>query len=209
VIGGHSVTDGEIQFGYAVTGVIDPRRVETNAGARPGDVLVFTKRLSTGVIATALKRGIARPGHVAEATASMLELNRGACEAMLRHDVHGCTDITGFGLVGHARQMALASSATLEIAADAVRLLPGALEYARAGAIPGGLKNNREFAQGCVEMCRELPEERLALLYDPQTSGGLLIALPEADATALVQELPAARVVGRVRERAAKPICLT
>jgi hypothetical protein len=109
----------------------------------------------------------------------MLTLNRRACEEMLRFDVHGCTDVTGFGLIGHAREMALASQVTLEIAVDQLRFLPGALEYARQGAVPGGLKNNREFAACAVETLRELPREIEDLLYDPQTSGGLLIALPE------------------------------
>ena len=185
ILGGHSVADDEIKFGYAVTGPVHPDRVKPNAGARPGDALVFTKRLGTGVISTALKRGIAREEHVAASIASMLTLNRRACEEMLRFDVHGCTDVTGFGLIGHAREMALASHVTLEIDVDSVRFLPGALEYARQGAIPGGLKNNREFASCAVDSTRPLPPEIDDLLYDPQTSGGLLISLPESDAAAL------------------------
>ena len=114
ILGGHSVADDEIKFGYAVTGTVHPARVVTNAGARPGDALVFTKRLGTGVIATALKRGIARPADVDASVASMLTLNRAACEEMLRCQVHGCTDVTGFGLIGHAREMALASQRSEE-----------------------------------------------------------------------------------------------
>ena len=151
LLGGHSVKDNEVKFGYAVTGLIHPDRIKTNAGARPGDALVFTKRLGTGVISTALKQGIAKESDVEAAIQSMLKLNREACEAMLAFEVHGCTDVTGFGLIGHAREMALASKVTIEIDPRAVQFLPGAVDYARQGAIPGGLKNNREFASSCVE----------------------------------------------------------
>ena len=138
LLGGHSIKDEEVKFGYSVTGLIHPDRIKANAGARAGDVLVFTKRLGTGVISTALKQGIAKESDVDAAVQSMLKLNREACEAMLGFDVHGCTDVSGFGLIGHAREMALASKATIEINLQAVRFLPGAVEYARLGAIPGG-----------------------------------------------------------------------
>ena len=151
LLGGHSVADPEIKFGYAVTGTVHPDRIRTNGGARPGDALVFTKALGTGVIGTALKRGIASPASVQAATRSMLTLNREACAAMLRFDVHGCTDVSGFGMIGHAREMAVASRVTLEIETAQVPLLEGALDAARAGAIPGGLRNNREFASCAVE----------------------------------------------------------
>src|ERR1019366_413653 len=160
VVGGHSIADDEIKFGYAVTGTIHPARVKANAGARAGDALIFTKRLGTGVISTALKRGMARDGD--------------------------------------AREMALASGVTLEIEVDRLRFLDGALEYARLGAIPGGLKNNREYASCVVETARDLPSEVEDLLYDPQTSGGLLITLPEADAAALAGAYPDAYGIGRV-----------
>jgi selenide,water dikinase len=205
LLGGHSVKDDEIKFGYAVTGTIHPDRVKTNAGARPGDALLFTKRVGTGVIATALKQGIARESDVEAAVQSMLKLNRAACEAMLEFDVHGCTDVTGFGLIGHAREMALASHVTLEIDPRAIQFLPGAIEYARLGAIAGGLKNNREFASSCVEGTSELDD----LLYDPQTSGGLLIALAEHDAAALEKKMPDAYRIGQVIQKAEKPIRLT
>jgi selenide,water dikinase len=204
VLGGHSVADDEIKFGYAVTGLVHPDRVKANAGARPGDALMFTKSIGTGVIGTALKKGIARESDVAAAIQSMLTLNRAACEEMLAFDVHGCTDVTGFGLMGHSREMALASGVTLEIAVDQIRLLPGALDYARAGAKPGGLHNNRDFAGCTVQPRRELPAELEELLYDPQTSGGLLFTLPEADAS----KLQLAYRIGRVTERAEKPIIL-
>jgi selenide,water dikinase len=204
VLGGHSVRDEELKLGYAVTGTIHPERIKTNAGAVPGDALVFTKRLGTGVITTALKQGIARDSDVEAAVQSMLKLNRAACEAMLAFDIHGCTDVTGFGLIGHAREMALASEVTIEIDPAMLRFLPGALEYARQGAIPGGLKNNREFASSCVDGTSEFDD----LLYDPQTSGGLLIALPERDAAQLETKLPDAYRIGQVTERKNKPIVI-
>jgi selenide,water dikinase len=182
--------------------------VKPNSGAVAGDGLVFTKRLGTGVISTALKRGLASDADVQSAIDSMLALNRVACERMLEFDVHGCTDVTGFGLIGHAREMALGSGVTLEIDVDAMRFLPGSVEYARAGAIPGGLKNNKEFASSAVELAREIPDEIENLLYDPQTSGGLLITLPETDAAELVRRLEGAYRVGRVLERGAKAIRL-
>ena len=156
------------------------------------------------MISTALKQGIAKEADVDAATQSMLQLNREACEAMLAFDVHGCTDVTGFGMIGHAREMALASNVTIEIDPRAVQFLPGAIEYARQGAIPGGLKNNREFAASCVEGSSEFED----LLYDPQTSGGLLIALPERDAALLEAKLPAAYRIGRITEKRSKPIRL-
>jgi selenide,water dikinase len=208
ILGGHSIADDEIKFGYAVTGTVHPARVKANAGARPGDVLVFTKRIGTGVIATALKRGIAGEAHVAASIDQMLTLNRRACEEMLKFDVHGCTDVTGFGLMGHAREMALASRVSLEIAVDQIRYLPGAVEYARLGALPGGLNNNREFASSAVQALRELPPEIEALLYDPQTSGGLLISLPESDAAGLERSLEGAYRIGRVLPRQEKAIQL-
>jgi selenide,water dikinase len=201
VIGGHSVNDDEIKFGYAVTGTVHPAKVKANAMARPGDVLIFTKRIGTGVVATALKRGLASEEHVAAAVESMLLLNRHAAEMLTNLDVHGLTDITGFGLIGHAREMAAASNVTLEIEAGRVRFLPGALEYARMGAIPGGLKNNREFASCAVEKTTDIAEEIENLLYDPQTSGGLLVTLPEADAVKLEASLEGAYRIGRVIER--------
>lgn len=208
ILGGHSVADDEIKFGYAVTGTVHPSRILANSGARPGDALVFTKRIGTGVISTALKRGIAREADVAASIASMLTLNRAVCEEMLRYAVHGCTDVTGFGLIGHAREMALASQVTLEIAVDRLQFLPGAVEYARAGAVPGGLNNNREFASCAVEVPRELrreiPPEIEALLYDPQTSGGLLIALAESDAA----KFTGGYRIGRVLPRTEKAIRL-
>jgi len=206
ILGGHSVADEEIKFGYAVTGAIHPQRIMANAGARAGDALLFTKRLGTGVIATALKRGMAAAEHVEAAIGSMLELNRKACEEMLRFETHGCTDVTGFGLLGHAREMALASGVTLEIEAARLRFLPGALDYARAGATPAGLRNNREFAGCAVRLPAELPREMEDLLYDPQTSGGLLISMAESGAAEFERALEGAYRIGRAVAREEKAI---
>ena len=208
VIGGHSVADDEIKFGYAVTGVVNPHRIATNAGAREGDVVMFSKALGTGVIGTALKRGIASPEHVQAAIDSMLTLNREAGEMMELHNVHACTDVTGFGLIGHVREMALASGYTFEIEVERVRFLPGALDYAREGAVPGGLKNNRDFASCQVDKRRELAPEVEALLYDPQTSGGLLITVCERDASALELNYDGFYRVGRVLPARDFPIVL-
>jgi selenide, water dikinase len=202
ILGGHSVNDPEIKFGYAITGTVHPDRVKTNTGARPGDVLMFTKRIGTGVISTALKRGIAQDRHVAGAIAQMLTLNRAAAEAIENLDVHGLTDVTGFGLLGHAREMALGSKVTLEIDSSLVRFLDGAVEYAQAGAFSGGLGNNREFVASCVEGSSAFDD----LLYDPQTSGGLLLSMPEKDAAELEREFPPAYRIGRVLERQKKPL---
>ncbi len=204
VIGGHSVNDDEIKFGYSITGTVHPDRVFSNAGAKAGDVLLFSKEIGTGVIATALKRGIANDTDVAASIQSMLTLNRTVCEAMAGFAVHACTDVSGFGLIGHAREMAVASHVTLEIEADRIRFLPGAIEYSAQGALPGGLHNNKDFSSGSVRLRRAIPIEIENLLYDPQTSGGLLISLPEEDAALLKSDI--VYRIGRVREKQEKPI---
>jgi selenide,water dikinase len=206
ILGGHSVNDPEIKFGYAVTGLIHPDRIKGNRDARAGDAIVFTKALGTGVIGTALKKGIAGDASVAAAAKSMLTLNRAACEAMLRFDVHGCTDVTGFGMIAHSREMAVASGVTLEIEAARVPLLPGALDAWEAGAIPGGLRNNQDFASCAAQVAESVDPRVEGLLYDPQTSGGLLISLPPDDADAFIRAFPAAVRIGRVLPRGEKPI---
>jgi len=205
LLGGHSVADDTVKFGYSVTGLVHPTRFRANAHAKPGDILVLTKPLGTGVIATALKRGLAHPDHVAAATRSMLTLNRAAAEAMDPFDVHGVTDITGFGFLGHARELALASNVTLCIDSKAIPTLPGALEAIAAGAIPGGLNNNRNFASIDVHVESTVDPNRLTLLYDPQTSGGLLISLPPSDASRLLESI-AATIIGEVGERKDKAL---
>ena len=204
ILGGHSITDTELKFGYAITGTVHPGRIKANAGAQAGDALLFTKQIGTGVIATALKKGIARESDVQASIQSMLTLNRAACEAMLNFDVHGCTDVSGFGLLGHARELACGSGVTVEIDAERVQFLPGAAEYAGLGAIPGGLKNNREFVLPFVEAAEPVDD----LLFDPQTSGGLLISLPEAEAGQFLLEYAPAYRIGRVVTQKEKAIII-
>jgi selenide,water dikinase len=196
VIGGHSIRDDELKFGYAVTGSVHPKRVLANSGARAGDALLLTKALGTGVISTAIKRGKAEPAWVEAATESMTALNRAAMEAVTKHEgqVHGLTDVTGFGLIGHARELALASSVSLRLFASKVSLLAGALECVRAGFVPAGLKNNRDFAECVVSYEGNIPEEVKTLLFDPQTAGGLLISVTAAQADQLLRNLQAADV---------------
>jgi selenide,water dikinase len=189
VIGGHSIRDAEIKFGYAVTGTIDPRRVLANAGALAGDALLLTKGLGTGVIGTAIKKGEAQPEWIAAATRSMTTLNRSAAEICQKYEVHGMTDVTGFGLVAHAREMALASGVSLRLTASTVPRLPGALECIERGFIPGGLINNRNFAGCCAQADEDVPDLLQALFFDPQTAGGLLISVSSATADALLGEL--------------------
>ena len=194
VIGGHSIRDDETKFGYAVTGVVDPSRVLTNGGAKVGDRLLLTKSLGTGVISTAIKKGVAKQGWIDAAVGSMTALNKTAAEVIAKFSVHGLTDVTGFGLIGHAREMALASKVSLRLHAGRIPLLEGALDCVRAGHIPGGLKANREFAECMVGYENAIGEEMKTMLFDPQTAGGLLIAVAAEDATELTRALDAAGV---------------
>src|SRR5579863_8171829 len=195
VIGGHSVRDEEMKFGYSVTGVIDPARVLINGGAKAGDRLLFTKALGTGVISTAIKKKAAKQPWIDAAITSMTTLNKKAAEVIMgRFAVHAMTDVTGFGLIGHAREIALASSVSLRFHASRIPLLEGALECVRAGHIPGGLKANREFAECVVAYEGGISEEAKTILFDPQTAGGLLISVASEDATELLQALNAAGV---------------
>ena len=205
VVGGHSVRDAEMKFGYAVTGLIDPAGVYTNTGAVFGDTLILTKPIGTGVITTALKQGKSEPAWVDRAVRSMTTLNSTASAlATACRGVHAITDITGFGLMGHGRELALGSRVALEIEAVRVPLIEGALDAVRLGAIPGGLLANREFAECLVQDFPEsrVPDDLRALLYDPQTSGGLLISVASEDAAALLAALHSATVpavaIGRV-----------
>ena len=214
LLGGHTVQDPEVKFGYAITGEVDPRRMLTNAGARPGDVLVLTKAIGTGVIATAGKFERGNAAAMEAAIASMIRLNRAAAEVLEQLPagaVHACTDITGFGLVGHASEMAAASACTLEIDAAQVPLLPGALELVGAN-LPGGGKTNRQHFLERVLFETPIGFERADLLLDPQTSGGLLIAMDEAHVAGalpkLVSAAPAAAVVGRVVSQTAHLIVI-
>jgi selenide, water dikinase len=214
LLGGHTVQDTEVKFGYAVTGLVHPGRILTNAGARAGDALVLTKPIGTGVIATAIKGGRAPEAAAAAAIEVMTSLNRDAGEAAAERagrSVHASTDITGFGLIGHACEMALASGVTLEIEVTSVPFVAGAAELAMRNRA-GGLLANQEHFGGRVLETAAPPDEARALLYDPQTSGGLLIAVEERDALALLDALRARRVaatrIGQVVERAAHAIRL-
>jgi selenide, water dikinase len=206
VIGGHSIGDEEIKFGYAVTGVVDPRRIFANRGAKPGDRLVLTKRLGTGIISTALKKRKASEAAVTASIESMRTLNRAGSEVAREFDVHAATDITGFGLLGHLRAMAVASGVSMVVEHEKVEILPGALDYSRQGYLPGGLKNNIKFLGACVVFEPKVPQEIRNLLFDPQTSGGLLLVVGEKDAVELVKKLAErgvrARQVGSVVEKA-------
>lgn len=216
VVGGHSIRDEETKFGYSVTGVIHPKRVLANQGAQPGDRLLFTKALGTGVIATAIKKGVAKTEWIDAAVKSMTTLNKAAAEVITRRSggvpvdqrspndgrpttndgfsVHALTDITGFGLIGHAREMALASNVSLVLHSAKVPLLEGALDCVRAGHIPGGLKANREFAECVVDYESGISEEVKTVLFDPQTAGGLLISVAAGDSALLNQALHTAGV---------------
>lgn len=206
IVGGHSVADEEVKYGMAVTGVIDPRRIVRNVGARAGDALVLTKPLGTGMLMTAFKRDRIAAENYEAAVRSMSALNAEAARAMLRFEVHAATDITGFGLAGHAVRMADGSGVTLRMEESDLPLLPGTLECCRAGMIPGGGLRNREFFGPRVRISEEVAPEMAQVAFDPQTSGGLLIALPERDALALLAALQAASIVeaeiiGRVIEQ--------
>jgi selenide,water dikinase len=208
VLGGHSVRDSEIKFGYAVTGLVGPDAVLTNAGARPGNRLIFAKALGTGVIATALKAGCAQQKWIDGAIGSMTMLNRRAAEAVLRYapGIQAMTDVTGFGLMGHARELALGSKVRLTIRPEAVPILEGALECVAMGCIPAGLRANLDFAGCIVEQAQgsHLPDDLRMLLFDPQTAGGLLIAAEPRVTDSLVSDLRAegypAAEIGRVAE---------
>ena len=201
IIGGHSIRDDETKFGYSVTGLIDPQRIYKNGGAQAGDQLILTKAIGTGVISTAIKKGVAKQEWIGAAVDSMTTLNKRAAEAIEKHGiaVHALTDITGFGLMGHLREMLLASEGvSAELSAGRVSLLPGALECAEAGHIPGGLKANREFAECVVDYGEGIPEAVKTLLFDPQTAGGLLLAVrpQEIDGAAILtaEGVPAERI---------------
>src|ERR1700688_787365 len=232
VIGGHSIRDDETKFGYSVTGVVHPKRVLANQGAKPGDKLLFTKSLGTGVISTAIKKGVAKQPWIDAAVKSMTTLNKQAAEIItagrvvtaLRpvkdepnsapagnaaFAVHALTDITGFGLIGHARELAQASNVSLILHSRNIPVLEGALECIRAGHIPGGLTANRDFAECLVEYDPSVPEDIRTLLFDPQTAGGLLISVLPEDASALTSTLKDAGVpaveIGEVTPHA-KPL---
>jgi len=203
LIGGHSVDNEQIMFGYSVTGVIDPTKVATNSGARPGDVIILTKPIGTGVISTGIKKARAADSVVAGSVETMLMPGKYAAEAMREFGVKAATDVTGFALLGHTWEMACASKVTIEIDAPAVPLLHGALELASQGMLTSGDKTNREYVGADVQIDPVVDESLVKLLFDPQTAGGMLIAIAEDRAEALLASLsknyPHARIIGRVR----------
>ena len=206
VVGGHSVADEEVKYGMAVTGVIDPRRIIRNVGARPGDALLLSKPLGTGILMTAFKRDRLAVEFYTAAVRWMADLNATAARMMLKYDVHAATDITGFGLAGHGAKMADGSGVTLLIEESDLPLLPGALELSREGMIPGGGRRNREFYGPGVKVSEEVADEMAEIVFDPQTSGGLLIALSESEAHSLLADLQKsgnndASIIGRVTQR--------
>jgi len=198
LVGGHSVDDLELKYGLCVTGVVHPQSVVTNAGARPGDLLFLTKPLGLGIMATAIKGGLVEPHVEKKVGAIMATLNREASHQMRKRGVHACTDVTGFGLVGHGLEMAKASGVTLEIELERLPIIEEAWEYAAMGLIPAMAYDNQECYRDSVELNRE-PGDAEIFLYDPQTSGGLLIALPPDTA----QDFPWP-CIGRVVEGAGK-----
>jgi selenide,water dikinase len=210
LVGGHSVDNEQIMFGYSVTGVIDPNRVATNAGAQPGDVIILTKPIGTGVISTGIKRAQAAPEVIAESVATMMTPGKYAAEAITKFGVKGATDVTGFSLLGHAWEMACASNVTIEIDSSQVPLINGALELATAGLMTGADKTNREYVGEDIALSNDIDPNLLKLLFDPQTAGGLLLAIGEGKANELLNELradyPRAEVIGRSTSRRAKAI---
>jgi selenide,water dikinase len=200
VVGGHSVTDPEPKYGLAVTGVVDPAMVITKGGGRPGDALLLTKPLGVGVVTTALKQGIARPEDVAAAVASMKVLNRPAAAAAHTAGAHAATDITGFGLLGHAHEMAHLGHVGFRLFLDRLPWLPGALEYGRAGAFPGGKGRNLEYFAPWVTFGDGVSYLMQDMLWTPETSGGLLVALPPERVDLFQQHCETAVVVGEVVE---------
>jgi selenide,water dikinase len=207
LLGGHTVRDPEIKFGYAITGIVEEAALLTNAGARAGDILVLTKPLGTGVIATAQKAGRAGDESVRASVISMSRLNRIPAELARRYNAHAATDITGFGLLGHALGLARESKVGLEISVSQLSLLPGARELAE-GSKSAGLRANQEQFAGRVDQQAGVPPDLVTLAYDPQTSGGLLISLPADRSESLLLELKDARAVGRVTATNPGRICL-
>ncbi len=201
--GGHSIKDDELKYGLSVTGVVHPEKMISNKGALPGDKLILTKPLGTGIVATALKREIASEAEVDAMVASMIELNKAAAEAAVQFPIHAMTDVTGFGLVGHLLELLKASQVDATLDTAALPLLPGALHWASKNVVPGGLKANLKFYRPQLSVPSRISKEMEMIAVDPQTSGGLLISCPADSAEALLQSLhkagvDAASIIGEI-----------
>ncbi|MDQ3321523.1 MAG: selenide, water dikinase SelD [Acidobacteriota bacterium] len=199
VLGGHSVDDQEIKFGYAITGTINPEKIIKNSGAKAGDVLVLTKPIGTGVISTGIKFGKADENSKQSALKTMTTSARNASEVMRKLEANGCTDVTGFGLLGHAYEMAKASNVTFSIKAETVPLLPNVLDLIEKKMLTRGDKNNREYVSATVRFRENVTKEMQSALFDPQTAGGLLISLEEDKAEKLLEKVEGAVIIGRVK----------
>ncbi len=194
LVGGHSIDDAELKYGFSVTGIVHPEKIVTNAGARAGDMVILTKPLGTGIISTALKAKMVKEATIAKLTRCMVTLNSQASELMQEVGVHACTDVTGFGLLGHTVQLAQNSQVGINLKASSIPSFPEAGEFARQGMCPAGLQRNREFYSPSVKIAPELPDYRQDILFDPQTSGGLLICLSPEGAERLLKQLKRAGV---------------
>lgn len=211
LIGGHSVDDNEPKYGLSVMGLVHPDRVTANAGAKVGDVLILTKPLGTGILNTAIKADMLDRDIYEKAVFNMAYLNKDACEAMVKVEAKGCTDITGFGLLGHACEMAEGSDVTIELWADYVPIIKESISLARTGIIPAGTYNNQAFLKGKVNFISEIKQEIKDIMFDPQTSGGLLISIPENKSIELMDLLKEKNktdfnIIGRVKAKSAYPI---
>ena len=198
VIGGHSVDDQEIKFGYAVTGIVHPEKIVKNSGAKAGDVLILTKPIGTGAISTAIKRGVAKPESVEAAMKAMTTSAAQASRVMQKVGANGCTDITGFGLLGHAFEMAKGSRVTLQLDSNSVPLLPNVLNLIEQKMLTRGDRNNRLYVGETVRINESVSGEMQSALFDPQTAGGLLISLEESKANELLKQVDGAKIIGRV-----------
>jgi len=210
LLGGHTIQDKEMKFGYAITGTVHPQRIVTNSAAQVGELLILTKPLGIGIITTGIKFQKVSPGAIRKVSEVMMELSHRASEIMLRYPVSAATDITGYGLLGHCCEMASASKVSIELFFPEIQVLPDALKLARERVFAGGLLANRSFFGGRVELASVLKEEERALLFDPQTSGGLLIVSPPKDAGKMVADMRGeeigAKIIGRVMEKKRKEV---
>lgn len=213
LIGGHSIDDKEMKYGLSVTGTVNPKKLVTNGGAKAGDKLILTKPLGTGILSTAVKAGMAQSKTIKALTQSMATLNKKASELMLKYKAHSCTDITGFGLAGHAQQMAQNSKVGMRIFTESLPYFPEAPQFAEQGLCPGGLVRNRDFYSKYVSYKKQPPQYIIDLLFDPQTSGGLLISIEQGKADELLSELEKAgykysAIIGEITSRPADKIIL-